>query len=427
MPRQPSVVGLSYRAGGVASALHRVTLARMSFDSAAIRREFALFDAHDGATAPAFFDSAGSTLRLRRALECQAHFENHGVCVAATSGATAAQQYAQARERVARFLGAAVDGIVFCRGATEAINLVAQSWGERNVGAGDEIVVTGLEHCANLAPWYALAQRTGARVRALPLDADGTLVSDAGATPFGTRTKLLAITHASNVTGSIPPLAPLIAAAHAAGAVVLVDGAQAVARLPVDVAALGADFYVFSGHKVYGPSGIGVLAARRERLDAMPPWQLGANAIERFVPPEVAYADPPARFEAGSANIAGAVGLAAALDWLDGIGRDAVRAHEAALSAQLFDGLSRIGRVRLLPAVGPRVPIMAFTLDGMDAAALRDALLRRGIALRAGDLAAAPLLEHFGVETALRASIGVYTTSQDVERLCAAVAALAAD
>lgn len=397
----------------------------MAFDVEAIRREFPILHARARGVDLAYFDSAGSTLRLRSAIERSAQYEQHEVsAVADARGRSPAQQYALARVRVARCLGADADAIVFCRGATEAINLVANSWGEANIGARDEIVVSELEHCANLAPWHALAQRKGAHVRCVPIDASGALDRDAFAASIGARTRLLAITHASNVTGAVPPLPEIVAAARRVGARVLVDGAQAAAHRPIDFSALDADFYVISGHKVYGPSGIGVLVARRELLAQMPPWQLGANAIAGFAPDAIDYAPPPARFEAGSANIAAALGLAVALDWLRGLPSGAVQTHEAALLAQLLDGMRALPRVRLLPAPAERTPIVAFKVEGAASAAVRTALARVGIEVRAGDLAAQALLAHFGVADAVRVSIGVYTTRSDVERLCEALAQL---
>ena len=393
----------------------------MQFDNSAIRRDFAMLSERRGDQPLAYLDNAGTTLRPRAVIERLVRFEqSQNSSLPSARGDTAETLYADARRCVARFIGAgSADEIVFCRGATEAINFVAQTWGERYVHAGDEILVTDLEHHANLAPWYALAQRRGATVHSIPFDEKGNLRLADLHERIGKRTKLVAITHASNVFGTIPPLREIIAAAHSVGANVLVDGAQAPAHIAIDVAALDADFYTFSGHKVFAPSGIGVLYGKRELLDTMPPWQLGANAIERFDPLVMHCSPVPARFEAGSANVAGAIALAAALDYVDSIGFDAIEQHEAALIAHLVDGLQTLRNVRLLGAPSTRIPLVAFCVQNSAATDIRNALAQQGIEIRAGHLSAQPLLGRFGVEEALRISLAMYNDEGDIERVVA--------
>jgi cysteine desulfurase/selenocysteine lyase len=338
---------------------------------------------------------------------------------------------------VARFLGAAdPHEIVFVRGTTEGLNLVAWSWGRQNVGAGDVIVVSEMEHHSNLVPWQLLCAERGAEVRVLPVDDAGDLRLDEldrllDPTPSGGRVKAVAVTHVSNSLGTINDVAEIARRAHQAGALLVVDGAQGAPHLPVDVDALGCDFYAFSGHKAYGPSGIGALWGRRELLEAMPPWQSGGGMIARVSFAGTTFAGVPERFEAGTPSIVGAVGLAAALDFLDGIGLDAIGAWEHALVERAVERLAPVPGLRLVgtgsevlrPSKGRarRAAIVSFLLAQAHAHDVGTFLDREGIAVRTGHHCNQPLMDHYGIPSTSRASFGLYNTPEEVDRLAAAL------
>jgi cysteine desulfurase/selenocysteine lyase len=388
----------------------------MPFDASAIRHEFPMLDERRSGVRLVYLDCAGTTLRPRYVIERVARFERaESSALPAADGSNASTLYDDARRRVARFIGASEAAeIVFCRGATEAINLVAWTWGEQNIGPGDEILVTQLEHHANLAPWHALACRRGATLRSVPVDDAGNLPLAGFHERLGKRTKLVAVAHASNVLGTIAPLREIVTAARAVGASVLVDGAQAPAHLPIDVRELDVDFYTFSAHKAFGPQGIGVLFGKRSVLESMPAWQLGANAIEQLDATSCRYAAPPARFEAGSANVAGALGMAAALEFIDAAGMAAIREHESRLFAQLLDGMRTLRNLRLLGDPQARIPLLSFCATRIGSTDLRQALARHGVEARSGHLSAQPLLARFGASDAVRISLAVYNTADDV-------------
>ncbi|SMF64744.1 cysteine desulfurase [Allosphingosinicella indica] len=322
-----------------------------------------------------------------------------------------------ARRRVAAFIGApAAEEIVFVRGATEGINLVAQSWGGANLQSGDRILLSALEHHSNIVPWQMIAERTGAAIDVAPLTADHRIDLDAVAAMLTERHKIVALAHVSNVLGSVLDARRAAGLAHRVGAKLLLDGCQAVPRMPVDVAALGCDFYVFSGHKLYGPTGIGVLWGRAELLDAMPPWQGGGAMIDKVSFARTTYAPPPARFEAGTPHVVGVVGLHAAIDYVTGIGLDAIAAHEAALVAETRAMLSRINAIRLF---GPEdsAGIVSFGLEGVHPHDIGTILDEAQVAVRAGHHCAQPLMALLGVDATARASFGVYNGPRDVEML----------
>lgn len=330
------------------------------------------------------------------------------------------EAYEAARAAAARFIGARADEIVFVRGATEAINLVAQSWGGATLRAGDRILLTELEHHSNIVPWRMLADRTGAAIDVAPLTADGAIDTEALIALIGPRTRMVAIAHVSNVLGGVAEVKRIAAAAHAAGALCLADGCQAAPRLAVDVAELGCDFYVFSGHKLYGPTGIGVLWARAELLAAMPPWQGGGAMIDEVRFERVTYATAPQKFEAGTPHIAGAIGLHAAIDWVDSVGIEALAAHEAALTALMRAELGRIPGVRLF---GPEqsAGILSFAVGEVHPHDVATILDESGVAIRAGHHCAQPLMAWLGVPATARASVSAHTTQADIERLVAGV------
>ena len=322
---------------------------------------------------------------------------------------------------MARFVNAAEPAeIVWTRNTTESINLVSFCWGLQNLGPGDAILTSQLEHHSNLVPWQLLAAKTGAELRFIEVDAQGLhLLDDLDAKLRGV--KLVAISHVSNTLGTIAPLETIVPAAHAAGALVLIDAAQSVPHLPVDVRALDVDFYVVTGHKLYGPTGIGALYGKAERLAALPPFEGGGEMIGEVTRDTITYNRPPFRFEAGTPAIAQAVGLGAALDFMDSVGRENIAAHEAALSAYAHERLSRINSIRIFGTAPGKGPIVAFTMEGAHAHDVATVIDRSGVAVRAGTHCAMPLLQRFGVTSTCRASFALYNTFDEVDALADAL------
>ena len=338
-----------------------------------------------------------------------------------SEAATAA--YEGARERAAEFLGAGGrEEIIFTRGTTEAINLVAAGFRETRLGPGKKILLTEMEHHGNLVPWQLAAARSGAELDFLHINDDGSLDLSELDRKLGSATAIVGVVHLSNVLGTINPVAEIIAAAHAREIPVLVDAAQSAARIPLDVAALDADFLAFSGHKVYGPTGIGVLYGKRSLLEELPPYQGGGDMIDTVELAESSWNDLPYKFEAGTPNIAGAAGLAAALEWIEAQGRERLAAHESELVETLRERLSRLDWIRMLPApAGARNGAVSFTIDGvhhLDAAQILD---KKGFALRSGHHCAQPLHRRFGITGSLRASFGAYNSLTEIERLIPAL------
>jgi cysteine desulfurase / selenocysteine lyase len=395
------------------------------FDPRTLRREFPIYANNPGLV---FLDSGASAQKPAAVIDRVAQYYrtdyanvHRGVY---RLSARSTELYEEARGKVGRFLNAAdPHEIVFVRGATEAINLVAQSWGAAFLEAGDEVLVSRLEHHSNIVPWQLLRERLGIRLVEAPIDATGGLDLAAFAARLSPRTRLVAITHIANATGAFVPVETVVELAHRAGAKVLVDGCQAAPRLPVDVQALGCDFYVFSGHKTYGPTGIGALWARRELLAAMPPWQGGGEMILNVTFDETTYQDPPHRFEAGTPDISGAIGLGAALDFIDGLGRANILEHEEALTGYGVDRLSRIPGLTLVGAGQRRLGILSFDLDGVHPHDVATVLDRHHVAVRAGHHCAQPLLEALGHPATTRASLGVYNDTADIDALAAAIEA----
>ena len=322
-----------------------------------------------------------------------------------------------ARRRVAGFIGApSPDEVIFVRGATEGLNLVAQSWGGSQLKPGDRILLSTLEHHSNIVPWQLIAERTGAEIDVVPLTPDGRIDLDAMADMIGPRHRLVALAHVSNVLGSVLDARRAAEIAHSVGALLLLDGCQAVPRMPVDVADLGCDFYVFSGHKLYGPTGIGVLWGRYELLAAMPPWQGGGAMIDKVSFAGSTYLPPPARFEAGTPHVVGVLGLEAAIGYVERIGLDAIAAHENALVREARDALCSLNSLRLF---GPEdsAGIVSFVVEGVHPHDVGTILDESRVAIRAGHHCAQPLMAHLGVEATARASFGVYNGRQDIEAL----------
>lgn len=331
----------------------------------------------------------------------------------------ATEAYQQGRERVMRFLNAnTADEIIFTYGATSSINLLAHSWGSL-LKAGDEILLSALEHHSNLVPWQELAKRRGVILRFLPMTPDGRLNLDRLDTELTDRCRLIALTHCSNVTGALTDVTRVVAAARAVGATIMLDGAQRAPHGPIDVRALGVDFYIFSGHKTYGPTGIGVLWGRRELLDAMPPFMTGGQMIDQVTLADATFRSPPRRFEAGTPPIAQAIGLGAALDWMQGLDWGAIQTHEECLTRRLLDGLIRLPGIRVLGPLDSRDRrgVVTFAIEGFSADDVCRFLDERGLALRGGYHCAQPLVRAFGVEGAARASLAPYTIDADIDAL----------
>jgi cysteine desulfurase/selenocysteine lyase len=400
---------------------------RPTDDLTSLRQDFPILDSRVHGRPLVYLDSAASAQKPRAVIEAMTRFVEtdyanvHRGIHALGERATAA--YEAARARVARFLNARAAGeIVLTAGATSAINLVAASWGEANLRPGDRIVLSVLEHHSNIVPWQLLRDRRGIEIAVAPVDDDGGFDLAAFRQLLGSGCKFVALTHVSNAIGTVMPVAEIVALAHEAGAKVLIDGCQAVPHRPVDVQALDCDFYVFAGHKLYGPTGIGALYARAEVLAAMPPWQGGGEMIRTVTFERTIFADPPARFEAGTPNIVGAVGLAAAIDYVEAIGWPAIAGHEQALLEHGANVLSRLNGLRMVGTARQKASILSFVLEGIhphDAATLLD---RRGVAVRAGHHCAQPAMDRFGVAGTLRASLGLYNTKEELDVLAEGVA-----
>ena len=397
----------------------------------AVRSDFPMLAERVNGLPLVWLDNAATTQKPQPVIDRLRRFyrhENSNIHRGAHSLATqATEAYEEARAKVADFLGAATaESIVFTRGTTEWVNLVAQAWGRANVGPGDEILVSQLEHHANIVPWQLLAEQAGASIKVIGVDDDGELRLDSYLALLGERTKLVAVAHVSNVLGTIVPVGPMIAAARQAGARVLVDGAQSVAHLPVRVDLLDADFYTFSGHKIYGPTGIGALYAKPELLEQMPPWQGGGNMISNVTFERTRYQSWPAKFEAGTGNIAGAIGLGAALDYVTEIGLPAICAYEHQLLGYGTRQLSAVPGLRLIGTAPAKASVLTFALDGHDPAEVGQALDADGIEVRAGHHCAQPILRRFGLESAVRPSLAMYNTFAEVDQLVTALVKIAA-
>jgi len=401
-----------------------------SFDVEAIRRDFPILAENVNGHQLVWLDNAATTQKPQEVIDRLARFyahENSNIHRAAHElAARATEAYEDARDVVARFLGAgSSEDIVFVRGTTEAINLVAQSWGRKYVGSGDEIVLSYLEHHANIVPWQLLAEERGATLRVIPVDDTGQVILDEYRKLLTDRTRLVAVTQVSNALGTILPLPQIIGPAHDAGAAVLVDGAQAVSHMPVDVRELDPDFYVFSGHKVFGPTGIGALYGKPDVLDSMPPWQGGGNMIRNVTFQRTVYQPPPTRFEAGTTSIADAVGLGAALRYVERIGRPNISSYEQELLGYATRALETVPGLRLVGTATDKAGILSFVLDGYRPEEVGSALDCEGIAVRAGHHCAQPILRHFGLEATVRAALAVYNTHAEADQLAAALHRLA--
>jgi cysteine desulfurase/selenocysteine lyase len=393
-----------------------------AFDVEAVRREFPSLSTTVHGKPLVVLDSGASAQKPRAVIDAMARLYetsyaniHRGVYLLSQR---ATEAYEAARAKVQRFIGArAAEEIVFTKSTTEAINLVASSYGARFLKAGDEVILSALEHHANIVPWQLLRERIGIVLKVVPVDDAGALQLEAFERLLSARTRLVAVTQISNALGTRPPVPEIIRRAHAAGARVLVDGAQGVVHEPVDVAALDCDFYVFSGHKLYGPSGIGVLYGKAELLEAMPPYQGGGDMILSVSFERTEFAPPPARFEAGTPPIAAAIGLGAAIDFLGALDRDAVMAHEEVLLEQASAALAALPGVRLYGTAPGKAAILSFTLEGVHPHDVGTVLDHEGVAVRVGHHCAQPVMERFGIPGTVRASFALYNTAAEVEAL----------
>nr|WP_200955505.1 family 2A encapsulin nanocompartment cargo protein cysteine desulfurase [Variovorax sp. Root434] len=400
------------------------------FDIQAVRRDFPILQERVNGKQIVWFDNAATTHKPQSVIDRIAYFyehENSNIHRAAHElAARATDAYEGARERVRRFINAPeVEEVIFVRGTTEAINLVAKSWGGQHVGEGDEIIVSNLEHHANIVPWQQLAAAKGAKLRVIPVDDSGQVLLDEYRKLLNDRTKIVAVTQVSNALGTVVPVKEIVELAHRAGAKALVDGAQSVSHMRVDVQDIGADFFVFSGHKVFGPTGIGVVWGKREVLEDMPPWQGGGNMIADVTFEKTVFQPIPNKFEAGTGNIADAVGLGAAIDYVNKVGIENIARYEHDLLVYGMAQLGAIAGVRLIGTAADKASVMSFVLDGYSTEEVGHALNDEGIAVRTGHHCAQPILRRFGVETTVRPSLAFYNTFDEIDRLVAVVRRLA--
>jgi cysteine desulfurase/selenocysteine lyase len=396
------------------------------FDPETIKRDFPILAERVHGRPLIWLDNAATTQKPRAVIERISYYyehENSNVHRAAHAlAARATDAYEAARDKVRRFLNApSAREIVFSRGATEAINLVAQSWGRRNVNAGDEILITWLEHHANIVPWQQLCCDRAARLCVVPVDSRGQVILEEYEKLLGSKTRLVSFAQVSNALGTVLPVRVMVDMAHRAGARVLVDGAQAVSHMPVDVQDLDCDFYCFSGHKIFAPTGIGVLYGKADVLEAMPPWQGGGNMITDVTFEKTRYQHPPYRFEAGTGSIADAVGLGAALDYVSALGIDNINRYEHELLAYATAELDRVPGLRMIGTAAEKAGVLSFVLDGIRTEDVGAALDQEGIAVRSGHHCAQPILRRFGVEATVRASLAPYNTRHDIDALVAAL------
>jgi cysteine desulfurase/selenocysteine lyase len=404
--------------------------ARPPFDVNAVRRDFPILAERVNGKPLIWFDNAATTHKPQAVIDRLAYFyahENSNIHRAAHElAARATDAYESARKTVQRFIGAgSVDEIIFVRGATEAINLVAKSWGAKHIGAGDEIIVSHLEHHANIVPWQQLASEKGATIRVIPVDDTGQVLLEEYRKLLNDKTKLVAVTQVSNALGTVVPVKEIVELAHRAGACALVDGAQSVSHLRVNVQALDADFFVFSGHKIFGPTGIGVVYGKKARLEDMPPWQGGGNMIQDVTFERTVFQPPPNKFEAGTGNIADAVGLGAALDYVDRIGLENIARYEHDLLVYAMHGLQRIPGVRLVGTAADKASVASFVLAGYSTEEVGQALNEEGVAVRSGHHCAQPILRRFGLETTVRPSFAFYNTCEEIDVMLKVVRRLA--
>ena len=393
-----------------------------SFDIATVRRDFPILGSMVHGKPLVYLDNAATTQKPRAVLDAvRSYYESSNSNVhrgVHHLSETATGLYEGARERVRAFINAPdAREIIFVRGATEAINLVCHSYGRTKVGPGDEVVISAMEHHSNIVPWQMLCREKDARLRVIPMDDRGDLLMDEYSKLLTDRTRIVAVNHVSNALGTVNPVEEIVRIAHARGIPVLVDGAQAVPHLVVDVAAMGCDFYLVSGHKLYAPMGIGALFGKMELLAGMSPFQGGGDMIKSVTFEKTIFADVPHLFEAGTPNVGGAVGLAAAIDYLAGIGVEAVRRHEEELLSRATELLSSVKGLRIIGSAARKAGVLSFTLDDVHPHDIGTILDSEGIAVRAGHHCAQPVMQRFGVPATVRASFGLYNTVEEIDAL----------
>lgn len=397
-----------------------------AFDVVSIRRDFPALDQEVHGKPLVWLDNAATTQKPQAVIDAIAQYyarDNSNIHRAAhTLAARSTDAFEGARQKVQQFLGASsTQEIVFVRGTTEGINLIAQTYGRKFLQPGDEIVLSTLEHHANIVPWQMVAKEKGAVIRVIPVNDQGEVMLEHYQSLLGPRTRLVSLTHASNSLGTILPIAEMTQMARRLGARVLIDGAQSVAHIPVNVQQLDCDFFVFSGHKIFGPTGIGAVYAKRELLEVMPPWQGGGNMIRQVTFEETTYSEPPAKFEAGTPNIADAVGLAAALDYVQRLGLENIGQYEHELLQYATESLRRINGLRLIGTAREKVGVLSLVLAGRRPEEVGKLLDLEGIAVRAGHHCAQPSLRRFGLDATVRPSLAFYNTKQEVDRLADAL------
>jgi cysteine desulfurase / selenocysteine lyase len=410
----------------MSTAVNRTGLDSAALDVERIRRDFPILDQTIHGKKLVYLDNAATSQKPRAVIDAIVRYYQHdnanihrGVH---TLSMRATEAHDEARETVRRFIQAAdANEIIFVRGATEAVNLVAQTYGRRNVAAGDEVLITAMEHHSNIVPWQILCEEKGARLVVAPINNAGELELDAFEKLISPRTRIVAVAHVSNALGTVNPLRKMIQLAHAHDIPVLVDGAQAFPHMPLDVQALGCDFYAFSGHKVYGPTGIGVLYGKEEMLAELPPYQGGGDMISSVTFEKTTYNVVPYKFEAGTPDIAGAIGLGAALNYISGLGMDRIAAHEQDLLAYATDAVGSLAGVRLIGTARERAGVLSFTLEGVHPHDLGTVLDREGVAIRTGHHCAQPVMDRFGIDATARASFAVYNTREEIDALVAGI------
>jgi cysteine desulfurase/selenocysteine lyase len=400
------------------------------FDVHTVRKDFPILHRRVNGKSLIWLDNGATTQKPNQVINSlNQYYSNYNSNIhrgAHTLAKYATKAYEEAREKVKEFIGASLtEEIVFTRGTTEAINLIAESYGNMTLHEGDEILLTMMEHHSNIVPWQKLQQEKGAVIKVIPINDCGEILMEEYQKLLSSRTKIVGITHVSNVLGTVNPVDCMIKLAHSYGACVVIDGAQSIPHLPINVRAMDADFYVFSGHKMYAPTGIGALYGKKALLDQMPPWQRGGGMINQVSFNHTTYSPSPYKFEAGTGNIADAIALGAAIDYLSGIGMERVEEHERELTMYAMERLSQIPGIRMIGTALNKISVLSFVIDGSTPESIGKYLDYEGIAVRAGHHCAQPVLDKFGLASSVRASLGIYNTREEVDSLANALLKIA--
>jgi cysteine desulfurase/selenocysteine lyase len=400
------------------------------FDVHTVRKDFPILHRRVNGKSLIWLDNGATTQKPNQVINSlNQYYSNYNSNIhrgAHTLAKYATKAYEEAREKVKEFIGASLtEEIVFTRGTTEAINLIAESYGNMTLHEGDEILLTMMEHHSNIVPWQKLQQEKGAVIKVIPINDCGEILMEEYQKLLSSRTKIVGITHVSNVLGTVNPVDCMIKLAHSYGACVVIDGAQSIPHLPINVRAMDADFYVFSGHKMYAPTGIGALYGKKALLDQMPPWQRGGGMINQVSFNHTTYNPSPYKFEAGTGNIADAIALGAAIDYLSGIGMERVEEHERELTMYAMERLSQIPGIRMIGTALNKISVLSFVIDGSTPESIGKYLDYEGIAVRAGHHCAQPVLDKFGLASSVRASLGIYNTREEVDSLANALLKIA--